>query len=341
MSANRDKIAHTQTRFRFLGLLPLVALLLLLWQIPWVSIAYRQIGTRAFLQMAFQNESLAANPRWPTFIEIDPEALKTAPWYLRQTNGQLNTDRTLGVIALAANDLAEAQQRLLRQLELAPHDVIAHFFLGEVYLRLGDTQTGIEQWEAAGAKAPLMRLAQDLLARQAQSEALAALEAVMRLDAADEDSRRLAAKIWLEQGEAERALAIYQEIIVLAPEKDTSYALSGQILFDAGQYEQAIIFFEQALQRNPEHPRSILEALGKSYAALNQWPEAIATYEQIIRANPTRHQVYALMGEAQCQLGHPEEARFYFEQAIALGNQSDRVGQAVEYIAHHADCPSR
>jgi tetratricopeptide (TPR) repeat protein len=296
---------------------------------------------RAFLQTAFQNESQAANPRWPTFIEIDPEALKTVPGYLRQINGQLNTERTLGVIALAANDLAEAEQRLRRQLELAPNDVIAHFFLGEAYLRLGDTQTGIEQWEAAGAKAPLVRLVQDLRARQAQAEALAALEAVMRLDATDEDARRLAAKTWLEQGEAERALAIHQEIIILTPEKSTSYELSGEILFDTGQYEQAIIFFEQALQRNPERPRLIFEKLGRSYAALNQWPEAIEAYEQVIRADPSRDQVYVLMGEAQCQLGQPEEARFSYEQAMALGNQSDRVGQTIEYIAQHADCPSR
>lgn len=341
MSANRDKIAHTQTGFRFLWLLPLVALLLVLWQIPWGSIAYRQVGTRAFLQAAFQNESLAANPRWPAFIEIDAKALKSIPWYLQHANDQLNTDRALGVIALAANDLAEARQRLLRQLEIAPNDVMAHFFLGEVYLRLGDTQTGIEQWEAAGAKAPLLRLGQDLITRQAQDEALAALEAVMRLDAANVDSRRLAAEIWLEQGQAEQALAIYQEIIALAPEKSTSYERSGQILFEAGQYEQAITFFEQALQHNPESPRWVLERLGRSHAALSQWPEAIKAYEQAIRTDSTYHQVYVLMAEAQCQFGHPQEALFYYEQATALGNQSNRVEQAVEYIAQYGDCPSK
>ncbi|MBI1877583.1 MAG: tetratricopeptide repeat protein [Chloroflexi bacterium] len=340
MSTNRDEIANTQTGFRFLWLLLLVAFLLLLWQIPWGSIAYRQVGVRAFLQVAFRNESLAANPRWPAFIEIDAKALKAVPQYLQQANLQLNTDRTLGVIALAANDLAEAQQRLLRRLELAPNDVIAHFFLGEAYLRRGETLTGIEHWEAAGATAPLRRLGQDLIARQAQAEALAAIEAVRRLDAVDEDSRRIAARLWLEQGHPEHALAIYQEIIALAPEKSISYTSSGQILFDAGQYEQAIIFFEQALQHNSERPRWILEALGKSHAALNQWPEAIEAYEQAIRADPTRHQVYVLMGEAQCQLGHPDEARFSYEQAIALGNQSDHVQQVVEYIAQHAACPS-
>ncbi|HXW00021.1 MAG TPA: tetratricopeptide repeat protein, partial [Anaerolineae bacterium] len=338
MNANRNEITYPQTGFRFLWLLPVVALLLLLWQIPWSGLTYRQVGLRSFLQVVFQNESLTVNPRWPAFIEIEPNLLKTIPGSMEQVNSQLNRERALGIIALAANDLAEARQQLLRRLEVAPNDVIAHFFLGEAYLRLGDTLAGIEHWEAAGAAAPLKRLSQDLIARQAQAEALAALEAVRRLDPADEDTRRLAARLWLEQGQPEHALAIYQEIIALAPEKSSNYTSSGQILFDAGQYEQAIIFFEQALQRNPERPRWILEELGQSYAALNQWPEAIAAYEQAIHAEPARHQLYVLMGQAQCQLGHAEEARFSFEQAIALGNKSKQVEQAVAYIALHAAC---
>jgi tetratricopeptide (TPR) repeat protein len=340
MSANRNEMTHPQTGFRLLWLLPVVALLLLLWQIPWSGLAYRQVGLRSFLQVIFQNESLAVNPRWPAFIEVDPNLLKPIPGSMEQVNSQLNTERALGIIALAANDLAEARQQLLRRLEVAPNDVIAHFFLGETYLRLGDTLAGIEQWEAAGAAAPLRRLSQDLIARQAQAEALAALEAVRRLDPADEDSRRLTARLWLEQGHPENALAIYQELIALDPEKSSNYTSSGQILFDTGQYEQAIIFFEQALQRNPERRHWVLEELGRSHAALNQWPEAVTAYEQAIRAEPARHQLYVLMGEAQCQLGRPEEARFYLEQAMALGNQSKPVEQAVEYIALHAACPS-
>jgi tetratricopeptide (TPR) repeat protein len=340
MSANRNQITYTQTPFRFLWLLPVVALLLLMWQIPWSDLAYRQVGLRAFLQVIFQNESQAENPRWPAFIEVEPNILKWVPRSVQQANSQLNTERALGIVALAANDLPEAQQQLLRRLEVAPNDVIAHFFLGEVYLRLGDTLAGIEHWEAARAAAPLRRLSQDLIVRQAQAEALAALEAVRRLDPADEDSRRVAARLWLEQGQPEHALAIYQEIIALAPEKSSNYTSSGQILFDAGQYEQAIIFFEQALQRNPERPHWVLEELGRSHAALNQWPEAVTAYKQAIRAEPARHQLYVLMGEAQCQLERPEEARFYFEQAMALGNKSKPVKQAVEYIALHVACPA-
>lgn len=341
MSANSDKIVSIQTGPRLLWLLPLVALLLLLWQIPWISLIYRQVGIRAFLQAVSLNTSLAVNPRWPAFIEMNAETPAVAPWYLKQANSQLNTDRTLGVVALATNDLTEAQRRLLSRLEVAPDDVIAHFFLGETYFRLKNPQAAIEQWEVAGAKAPLMKLAQDLIARHVQAEALEALEAIMRLDAADAESRQLAAQIYVEQGNPEHALALYQEIISAAPEKDTGYALSGQVLFDEGQYEQAIMFFEQALQRSPQSPLWIVERLGRSHAALNQWPEAVTAYQQVIREDPTRQQVYVLLGEAQCQLGRPEEARTYYERAIALGDQSKRTRGAVEYITQSGDCPSK
>jgi tetratricopeptide (TPR) repeat protein len=78
--------------------------------------------------------------------------------------------------------------------------------------------------------------------------------------------------------------------------------------------------------------------LGKSHAALDRWPEAVEAYQQAIREDPTLANAYAQMGDAQCQIGHPGEARGYYEQAIALGNQRNRVRRAVEYIAQHGEC---
>jgi tetratricopeptide (TPR) repeat protein len=314
----------------------------------------------------------------------------------------------LGVVALAADEPGTAQGWLLRRLEEAPDDLIAQFFLGETYLRLEDTSAAIEQWEAMGAQNRLMQLARDLEQRRAPAEALEALAAVVRLDPTDVAARKLAAKICTKEGNLEQALALYQEIIALDPQQADGYALSGRVLFKAGQYEQAITFSEQALQRAPADPYWVLTVLGKSHAALGQWPEATAAYEGAIRADPTLpgaydlwgdalyHQeqyeqavvayeealrrdpaqpywmlvklgrshaalgrwpeaaeayqqairedstvpnAYAPMGDAQCQIGHPGEARFYYEQAIALGNQKKRVRRAVEYIAQHGECP--
>jgi tetratricopeptide (TPR) repeat protein len=373
MKINHTQMAKAATKPWRLQLLPFVALLLILWQIPWVSLAHRQAGARSFLRVASQNGALSTRPGWPASVHIEAEALESAVMHLHQADSRFDTDRILGVIALATNDLAGAQQRLVNRLETAPADVIARFYLGEIYLRLGDTNAVIEQWTAAGAQEPLRELAQDLVARGAETEALAALDVIGQLDETDKESRelaaklwakqgnferalalyreviaidpesigarRLAAELWLEQGNVDRALALYQEIIAIAPEKDDGYMLSGQVLFDKEQYEQAITFFEQALQRNSENPRLILVSLARSRAALGQWHAAAKAIDQAIQADPSHDWDYVLMGDAQCQLGHPGEAQVYYEQAITLGNQSDNVRKVAEYLAQYGQCP--
>lgn len=407
MSINPHKSASKQTWPRLLWLLALAALLLILWQIPLVPLAHRQAGTQAFLQVALQNERLSANGPWPIFSAAETEALEFAARHLRQANSQLDTYRTLGVVELATNNPAGAQQELLRRLETAPNDPIARFFLGETYLRLEDTSAAIEQWESLGAQRQLMQLAKDLVEREAQAEALETLAAVIRLDANEVRARRLAARILAEQGNPEGALALYQEIITIAPQKADSYMLSGHILFDQGQYERAIVYYEAALQRNPANPNRILRMLGrsraalgqwsgaieayqeaidedptfpqayvllgdvlfkqeqyeraivyyeealernpanpywillklgKSHAVLNQWLEAMEAYQQAIREDSALPHAYVLVGDAACQLGRSAEARIHYGQAVAFGNQDDRVRQATEYIIQHGKC---
>jgi tetratricopeptide (TPR) repeat protein len=173
----------------------------------------------------------------------------------------------------------------------------------------------------------------------ATQRALALYQEISTINPRSEAVRRRMADIWLQQGNLEQALTVYQEMIDIAPQRATGYALMGQALFEAKHYEEAIKFLEQALQRDPKEPDLLWEMLGESYAALEQWAEAMQTYEQAIDLNPNSQRAYALMGEAQCQVGTPGEARFYFEQAIALGNQQEQVRQAIQYIAQQGICP--
>lgn len=339
MKANHNQSTDKRTKPHLLWLLSLAILLLVVWQIPLVDLAHRQAGTRAFLQVAVQTDPLSANYWWPVFVNTD-ETLESVVWHLRQANSTLDVDRILGVVMLAKNDPIAAQQWLLRRLQTAPHDVIALLFLGDTYLRLGDVHAAIEQWEEIGAQVPLMRLARDSIEREAQDDALKALGAVMRLNTTDLESRRLAAKILIKQGNTECALALAQEIITIAPQRAEGYMLGGLALFDAGQHERAIPFLEQTLRRSSAVPSWMWVRLGQSYAALGQWPEAIEAYEQAINEDPARSSwVYVHMGEAKCQLKRPEDARFYYEQAVALGNQSNQVRQVIEYLTRHGDCP--
>jgi tetratricopeptide (TPR) repeat protein len=312
-------------RLQVLWLLFTASLVLTLWDAAFLSLLQHQLGMRSFLQATFTGDPLSAQ-RW-----------------------------------------------LWLRLKEEPTDALTHFFLGKAYLQLGDIQAGVEQWEVAGAQEQLKKLAADLIQREMWPEALAALEAVTRLDETDVESRQLLAKIWREQGNTERSLALQEEIIVLAPEdvearwyaadiykergdkgralalaqemiaidpeQSIGYALSGQILFEEGQYESAIVLFKEALKQNPANPHSIDFSLGRSYAALSWWPEAIKAYAQAIQDDPSHHWDYALMGDAQCRVGHPHEALLYYQQAVALGNRNTGVAAAIEHIAQYGHCP--
>jgi tetratricopeptide (TPR) repeat protein len=355
----------------------LATLALILWQLPWINMAYHQAGLRAFLQTAFQKGDLPPTLPWSGRVEADPlpalARLEQANKSFIPLQMSLNPDRSLGMVALMTGDLTGAQQRLLSRLEAAPEDYMARFFLGETYRRLGDYSTAIEHWALAGAQEPLMELARNLIEQEEETTALMALEAVMALDKTDTEPRWWAADILSKQGATEEALALYQEItlinprseaahmrvaesflqqgnleqallvyqkmIDLAPQQATGYSLMGRTLFGAGQYEQAIGFFEQALQRNPKEPGALLEMLGESYTALGRWADAIEVYNQAVEIDPNRPRVYMLMGEAQCKAGTPNEARFYFEQAVALGNRQEQLPITIQYIVQHGVCP--
>ena len=244
-------------------LVPVLILLLVVWQIPLSSLVQRQVGTRAFVQLIFQQGVTAAGPGRPVLARLDPNTVQGAVGPLRQAQTQLDSNRTLGLIALTTHDLAGAEERLQRRLAVEPADALAQFWLGETYLRLGETATAVEQWVAARAHAPLLALVGELRARQGPAGALAALKTIVANDPAAVEARVLAIKLgggnentaqvmawyqeiiqlepkniaarqalaryWLARGNPEEALALAQEIIDIAPEEATGYVLGGDI----------------------------------------------------------------------------------------------------------------
>jgi tetratricopeptide (TPR) repeat protein len=364
MRIKPGKLTCNQKAPWFLWLLLSASFLIALLEIPVASMVHSQLGMRAFLRAAFRSEPPSSS----------------AVSHFRKVNnrpdsqpGLPNSYRMLGLAALAADNPAVARGWLLRRLETAPEDFIARFWLGETYLRIGDTQAAIREWQAAGAQLQLMGLAENLVEREAWGEALTALDAVMQLDATDIDSRCLAAEIWREQGDAERALALSQEVIALdpgsviarrlmvdilreqgdteralalsqdiiaiAPDKPVGYALVGLIMFDRGEYDQAAASFQQTVERYATSPRWLLISLARSYAALGKWHEAIDAYREGIHQEPGHYWDYVLMGDAQCQVGNSQEALIYYQKAMALGNERTDVAAAIEHIAQYGECP--
>ncbi len=315
-----------------LGLLPILAVVLGLWQLPLISLVQRQAGLRLFLQGLVSTEL--------NFEQGSPTAVSAAAvTYLRQAGRQLDTSRPLGVMALAAGQLAEAENYFQARLQTRPDDALAHFFLGEVYRRRGETAAVIVQWEQAGAAPYLVEFAQNLLKQGAQADALAVLAAVIRLDPLNIEARRLAGDAWRKQGDMDQALEWYQEITAVAPEDPSGYERIAQLLFERKYYQEAGLFYRQALVHSPEPSPGLWVMLGRSYAALGQWPEAAAAYQQALTLEPSRRDPYLLLAGAKCRLGLPAEAALFYDQALQLDPAASQALQAGAYIRQHGVCP--
>lgn len=311
-----------------LWLLPVLALALILWQVPLLGLAQRQIGLRLFLQEVFAGGTPAKR-----------DGAAAAAEYLRQAGRRLDTTRLLGVVNLEAGREREAEAYFLARLALRPDDILTHFFLGELYRRRGQTAAAVTQWERAGAGPTLVELGRSLLGPEPEPDGMAALEAAMRLDPYNIEARRLAGDALLKQGQIEAALALYQGITAIAPENPLGYELLGRLLFNQKYYREAIPFLRQALQHSSPPSPWLLVTLGQAEAALGHWPEAADAYQRALDFDPTRQGSYILLAEAQCRLGRPAEALAAYEAALTLGALPGRAEQAGDYLRLHHTCP--
>ena len=142
---------QSQRRWWRWWLLPLAVGLLLLGQLPLPGLLWRQLGSRALLRAIFLGPAeVAIEPGRPLIPPLDPAGLTRAERWLQQANGRLDTRRTLGWLALAGDDLPAAQQRLQARLADVPTDRLALYWLGETYLRQGQTEAAVRAWLSAG-----------------------------------------------------------------------------------------------------------------------------------------------------------------------------------------------
>ena len=354
-------------------LIPVLILLLVLWQIPLLSFVQQQVGTRTLLQLIFRHGLMAAGPGRPALARLDPGQVQTAAAPLGQAQSQLDTNRTLGLIALTSNDLTGAKERLQRRLVAKPSDELAHFWLGETYLRLGNRSAGIEQWVAARAHVPLLLLVDQLRAQHGSTAALAALQTIiardptaiearllairlagsdnntaqitawyqeiMRLEPRNIAARQAMAGYWLAQDNPEEALILAQEIIDIAPRETAGYVLAGDILFGMGLYESAETSYLAALPYAGQNKSGLLLKLGRSHEVLNHWSEAVATYEQALQLNPQNVRGQLLLAEAYCQLSRPAAALSVYDRTLGLDPDNVPAKQAVTHLTQYGDCP--
>ena len=96
----------------------------------------------------------------------------------------------------------------------------------------------------------------------------------------------------------------------------TAYRL-GEALYKKQQFTQALLYYKKATRLLPFH-LDFQEKLGNTYLALRNLPQAMQTFEYILKENPKRALALNNLGYVKVLMGKKVEGEAYYDQALAL-----------------------
>ena len=210
--------------------------------------------------------------------------------------------------------IEQARKHYNRAIEISPSDQAAYLGLGESYFRQGQFDRAQEAWRRGlekGKKESIelnSRLADLLIARG-------------QLDAAD-------ATIGGLERTADRLGPMLPPPAKLALRRENDF-LRAKWLMAKRQYLEAIPLLRRVAvgqQTAAGEAAGSLQAwlwLARAYAAIDQWDQAAAAYEQAAMLAPKVGWLRSLAADAWATAGQPDAAEPYYEQALSLGAPPD------------------
>lgn len=190
--------------------------------------------------------------------------------------------RRLGYLDLLSGNVADAETRLERAVELDPDDGEALFTLGQVRYSLGRLAGAAEAWSAYLAT-PLGEGDDETAELAARAQTLAPLVDAVQRDGNEASYLALADALW-EAGDRPRAASFYAERLQrFEGEPPRAVRRLGMALFFAGNAEQAVLALERARVLEPTEPETLL-FLGNAYRSLNDRTRAVEAWRAYIGA---------------------------------------------------------
>jgi tetratricopeptide (TPR) repeat protein len=289
-----------------------------------------------------RGDSAAAIPAFRTVLKAEP---RFAPGHYQ-----------LGLALLQAGDVQQAKAELKEALNIAPNFVEATLVLARVNVRSGAYQPAVDDLEQLLRRQPKVAGAYPLLgaAYLAQKKPAQAAEiarkfiAIAPQDARGPDILGLALAAQGKQSEArqqfENALALapgyldpLNHLVALAvvekqldtaiqrvtkqtaavPKSGAHHALLGELYMARGNAKVAEEAFLRAIDLDPRLFGPYV-ALGNIYLQARQYDQALAKFNDLIKANPSNPTPYMLAGIVHETKGEIPKAREAYEKAVAL-----------------------
>jgi tetratricopeptide (TPR) repeat protein len=224
---------------------------------------------------------------------------------------------------LAGEGLVEgALSRFEQALALAPEEPEVIEAVGRALLELGR----VEEAEASFVDAldldpswaaPRLGLAAVSTRREEPFKVVHHLERAIEADPEAAETYAELGRYYGNLGEVELARATFGRWTEAHPEDSDMFISAGLTLFDAGDYPNALGFFEAALEaaEDPQQVSGARTFRANALDMLGRYPEAVATYEEVIDTAPDWWEAHANLGICHARNSRAEAA----ESALRRG----------------------
>lgn len=230
--------------------------------------------------------------------ETTDEALRLAP-----DNGQLHL---LSARLYIEKGLMEPAERELEAARIfAPNDPETQYLSGIIYQRWQKPELALQYYKTAAEKAPA-----ELAYLMAESEMLVAMD------------------------RNAEALALLSAKVTYFENSGVIRDAVGQLLMQAGRYEEAVGMLRQATILSQDD-LSMKERLGLALYYHKDFRECADVLSALVQKEPysKRADLFTLLGESQLQIGNPREARYSYETASQLEENSAAVWRGLGQAA--------
>ena len=185
---------------------------------------------------------------------------------------------------------ARAKQLLEEAIALDPEYALAYSFLGVCH-----QFDAIYGWSKSQSKS--------------NKKAFELAQKALSLDDSLGQPHEIISKIYLFQGEHEKAISEAQKGVEKEPMRSWCSWNLGWILRCAGRPEEGILWLEKSIRLDPLPRRQSYDTLGRAYFLAGRYEEAISKYKTAVRLDPDYRDAHVGLAATYAVLGREEEAR--------------------------------
>jgi Flp pilus assembly protein TadD len=190
-----------------------------------------------------------------------------------------------------------------RALQIDSQNFLALDMIGNYYLKQGDTDRAMAQYDAA---------------QQARPNAV-------------EHQHDMAGNVYAAKGDTDRALAEYERALKLQPNMPETHNNLGQIYSRRGDSERAIREFRAAIQYGPMLPQPY-HNLALELARRGDLQQAMQYWHRALELKPDYAAAHEGLGHALRFIGDTKGAAEHYRAAIKLGSRKLEIMSALAWI---------